>query len=366
MTDVLVDAPAFMERLAEVCQKAKHSIYVQAMTFEGDSAGEQLMDILKSAYAPDKRICIDSYSKVVINDRFVRGTEYIKSSKFRKEVRRTRELIASAPSFGVEVKFTNPTGWLMQKYPLRNHKKMVVIDREICFIGGINFSDHNFQWHDFMIEIDDSWVANKVHEDFLFTWEGRNQSSDITNKEFRLFFLNGVHSRAIYNDLFKMITHAKSSIQVISPYVSDPLLGYLKESTKKGVSVSIFSPEDNNKSLFKDHLLRELDKKYFQFFLYQNGMSHLKAILIDDETLVFGSSNYDLISYHFEQEVVMAVSSPSLIASFKKKILEVDLFKSYQIYPGETKTRAIPSLILHFLGRLSRLASSSVLKPKGF
>ena len=50
-------------------------------------------------------------------------------------------------------------------------------------------------------------------------------------------------------------------------------------------------------------------------------MSHMKAILVDDEKLIFGSSNYDLVSYYFEQEVVFMSEDKALIDEFRKKVL---------------------------------------------
>ena len=61
---------------------------------------------------------------------------------------------------------------------------------------------------------------------------------------------------------------------------------------------------------------------------FQNQMSHLKAILIDDKTLICGSSNFDLVSYYFEQEIVLVLNDEMVVSEFIHKIKEPDLKNS--------------------------------------
>eukprot|EP00179_Madagascaria_erythrocladioides_P023850 CAMPEP_0198358008 /NCGR_PEP_ID=MMETSP1450-20131203/129033_1 /TAXON_ID=753684 ORGANISM="Madagascaria erythrocladiodes, Strain CCMP3234" /NCGR_SAMPLE_ID=MMETSP1450 /ASSEMBLY_ACC=CAM_ASM_001115 /LENGTH=111 /DNA_ID=CAMNT_0044064703 /DNA_START=27 /DNA_END=359 /DNA_ORIENTATION=- len=110
---------------------------------------------MKASPAEDKRLLIDSYSKLVINDHFIPSLKYLRDGDFRSEVKNTKRLVEEARENGIAVTFTNPLGWMALKYPLRNHKKMVILDSEVSFLGGINFSDHNFAWHDMMVQLSD-------------------------------------------------------------------------------------------------------------------------------------------------------------------------------------------------------------------
>ena len=60
---------------------------------------------------------------------------------------------------GVTVHWTNPVGVLFLEFVARNHKKSVVIDDRIVYLGGINVCDHNFAWHDIMLRIEDERVG---------------------------------------------------------------------------------------------------------------------------------------------------------------------------------------------------------------
>ena len=350
-----------MQRLEEVTSTANESFLAQAMTFEGDEAGKWLIEIMKASPAKDKRLLIDCYSKVVINDHFILSKKYLSDKEFRSEVKATKSLIKDARNEGIEVKFTNPVGILGQKYPLRNHKKMVIVDGKHSFLGGINFSDHNFAWHDMMVELSDAKLGSSLTQDFTKTWDGTNQSTTSKTDDGQLYLFNGSKSKSLYDDFFGHIKSAKKSVQIISPYISEPLLGVLRSVAANGVKITIVSPQENNKSIFKNIILSEQQKGYFELKEYP-GMSHMKAILIDDEKLIFGSSNYDLVSYYFEQEVVFVSQDNDLIQDFKKKVMsEVseptgnDQFSKFATWKA--------TALMNLLDKVGGVVSKTILRP---
>ena len=330
------------------------------MTFEGDAAGKWLIELMKQSPAKEKRLLVDSYSKVVINDHFVKSLKYLKDETFRNEVTETRLLIKEAQDAGIKVQFTNPVGLIGQRYPLRNHKKMVLIDEEISFLGGINFSDHNFAWHDMMVKLTDRELGKILTGDFMNTWNGVNQSETWQTSRGQLYLFNGSNSTVLYETFFEHLRKANDSIKVISPYISEPLLKVLRSVAKHGVEITVISPQENNKSIFKNIILSEREKGYFKLMEYP-GMSHMKAILIDGKKLIFGSSNYDLVSYFFEQEVVFLSEDQSLVHEFEKKVLsEVTEFSS----PGYSKFQANKAaLLMKLLNGVGGLFSRTILRP---
>ncbi len=324
---ILVDAEAFKRRLEEIIPKAKETVYVQAMTFEGDEVGKWLMGLLLKSTAKEIRLCIDSYSKFVINDCFVFSPKYLFDQTFRQEVKETRTLLKLAKENGIKVKVTNPLGFLFHKYPFRNHKKIVTVD-DVSYLGGINFSEHNFLWHDMMIEIHDIHINRLLKEDINQTFDGINQNETVNIGESQLYFLDGWRSRKKYEDIFSSLKKAKKSIHIFSPYISDPLLTFIKENVNPNVELNIISPKQNNKTLFKSILQNEFLKGHFSLWLYQNRMSHLKAILVDGEVLITGSSNFDFVSYYFEQEVVLVSRDKKIVSDFEEYVKTPDLQNS--------------------------------------
>jgi phosphatidylserine/phosphatidylglycerophosphate/cardiolipin synthase-like enzyme len=62
--------------------------------------------------------------------------------------------------------------------------------------------------------------------------------------------------------------------------------------------------------------------------LYDGRMSHIKAMLVDDEALVVGSSNFDYLSFHTHQEMIAIVRNPEVVAQYRRDVLEPDLAQS--------------------------------------
>ena len=95
--------------------------------------------------------------------------------------------------------------------------------------------------------------------------------------------------------------------------------------SKTGVETVLITPEINNKSFLKPYILWESLRSGFDVYLFQGRMSHLKAILIDDHTLILGSPNFDFMSFAFQQEVFLIIRDPDVIAQFNRKVLEPDM-----------------------------------------
>src|SRR5262249_42223739 len=148
---------------------------------EGDSVGKKLSEALLSSPAPDKRILADSFTRVVINDRFRYAPANLFDDSVRHEARETARMTEQLQAAGTAIKFTNPYRPTPRKLLSRNHKKLIVIDDETAYIGGINFSEHNAAWHDMMLRITDAKAVAFLKRDFLSTWGGHNQ---INHREF--------------------------------------------------------------------------------------------------------------------------------------------------------------------------------------
>ena len=129
----------------------------------------------------------------------------------------------------------------------------------------------------------------------------------------------------VYLDLIH--NHYKK-IYVISPYITFPFSQKLIEVSNIGTEVVLITPENNNKRFIKNYILWEFANTNIKVKLYQKNMSHLKAMIIDDEFLIIGSSNFDLISYRIQKEIVAVITDRTVIAEFIEKVLQKDLENS--------------------------------------
>ena len=65
--------------------------------------------------------------------------------------------------------------------------------------------------------------------------------------------------------------------------------------------------------------------------MYQTKMSHLKAIIVDDEILIAGSTNFDFASYFLEQEYCAVIRDSATVSAFKSKVVD-DAMASSTVY----------------------------------
>jgi cardiolipin synthase len=226
---------------------------------------------------------------------------------------------------GVGVRFSNPLGPSPLKLVRRNHKKIAVFDGRIAYVGGINFSEHNFAWHDMMFRIESDDLASVLADDFLATWDGAPRAFDRTVGPLRVISLNGRGNRRGMEPVLEAVDGAQRSIDIVSAYLSHPFTRHLARARARGVRVRVITPAQNNKSNLARHILEVAHRKRLEVHRYRGGMSHMKAMLIDGEVLVAGSTNFDFMSLHVLEELVVMTRDRGMIDAFLDRVWRPDL-----------------------------------------
>jgi cardiolipin synthase len=329
--ELLVNYNEFWTRLREDIARASRSVFVQTFAFEGDRVGKQLSSVLLSAAATDKRVLADSFTRVVLSDRFRYSPANFFDEELRQEARATTAMMGELKSAGVEIRFTNPYGISPRRLLSRNHKKLIVLDDTTAYIGGINFSEHNAAWHDMMLRIEDKAVAEFLRQDFLSTWAGRDRVAQQQFNGIQLLTADGRTNQAAFQRVLDLIDSARQTIFVESPYITFPFYERLRAATRRGVTVKIVTPGQNNWRFFANYARLESARSEIDLRLWQGGMSHLKAMLIDGETLIAGSSNFDYLSYRIHQELLAVITNQEVVADFSRRVMMPDLANARSI-----------------------------------
>ena len=317
---LLIGSDTFWKQAAADISRARSRVLVQAMTFEGDAAGQAVAAAVRGSKAADRRVLVDDYSRVVVSDSFVLSPRYLLDGAFRNEVKATRAMFRKLREDGIGVRATNPIEGRVARYGVRNHKKLIVAD-DVAYVGGVNFSDHNFAWHDLMLRIEAPGPAGFLAEDFDATWESRSQLRHGQFGALTLSALDGRTNREGFRPLLDAIAGARERIEVVSPYLSFPYVGILGEAVRRGVRVDVLTPFDGNKPMVRHYLSDASRRAGFHVDLLPE-MTHLKAMLIDGRLLVLGSSNFDFPSYYSLEEYVAMIEDPELIAAFRAQVLK--------------------------------------------
>jgi cardiolipin synthase len=351
---LIVDSPAFMAQLERDVAGASRSVHAQVMSFEGDEAGKRFAALLLGRKDLERTLIIDQYSLFHISDRFLAHPKHALNRDLWKERRETLRVARELSDDGVTVHWTNPVGILFLEFMSRNHKKAIVVDDRIVYLGGINVCDHNFAWRDIMLRIEDERVGAFMRADFAATLRGENLSSRGDFGDLEIALLDGESNLALNEPVLRLIREARESIVVQSAYLTFPCFDYLAEAAGRGVAVTLVTPKDNNMPWMSPYAEWAAARAGVAVRLYDGRMSHIKAMLVDDEALVVGSSNFDYLSFHTQQEVLAIVRSPEVIAQYRRDVLQPDL--AYSVAPTGDYSNVLQTLSERSLRGVGRVA----------
>lgn len=313
-TYVFADSDSFFNKLAADIQNAKRSVRIQCMSFEADLIGTKLIELLSSKPTLERTLLIDHYSRFVVNDTFLFAPAgWMNKNNARDERKELDILLKRARESGIRIKFTNPMGLMMYRYPARNHKKMVLIDENISYLGGMNFTEHNFRWTDLMVRHTQSAINTALSVSFDADLNETEVEPIIQiNKDTTLYIFDGLKTKSAYQTLMEQIK-SSNKIVAISPYISYPMLDAIGEIPDNKVIL----PKQNNKPLIK--FIHSLKRYSTINYIYVSGeMLHTKLMLLDDSIAVYGSGNFDTISYFFEKEIILVNKDSRLLDQLTK------------------------------------------------
>lgn len=261
-------------------------------------------------------------------------------------LRPPRRAIAGLKAAGGEVRFFSP---LIQrpgngKLNLRNHRKMVIADGMRVFSGGMNVGQDYLgpepspgRWNDLGFDLTGPAVAN-FEDIFISDWEVAGgvperrprtgtapQKGDATVQVVPAgpdLVLDPLH-----DGLVQSIHAARKRVWIVTPYfLPTELLGNaLTIAARRGVDVQIVLPRKSNQRLAdfaRGAYLREMEDAGCKVLLWQPGMIHAKAGLIDDVAFV-GSANFDVRSMLLNFEVDLFVYDVRSVATLESWFLDL-------------------------------------------
>ncbi|MFM5907819.1 MAG: phospholipase D-like domain-containing protein [Novosphingobium sp.] len=313
--ELFVGSGPFWQAASADIAAARRRVLVQAMTFEGDAAGTAVATAIGKSAAAERKVLVDDYTRHVINDTFLALTS---DSAIHAEARATWDMFDALIASGTQVRVTNPMGRNPFNYVLRNHRKLLVMD-DAVWIGGINFSDHNFAWHDMMLRIESAAIADWFAGEFAKDWHGTPSPNSARLGQIDVHSLDGLHNAEGSRALLDLFENARHSLDVISAYPTFPFVSAMARAARRGVAVSIYTPRPNNKPIVRDYLLGVAQRSGIRLRLLPE-MTHVKAAMIDGETVVAGSSNFDFVGYRVSAEYYAVLRETGIVGTFEQDL----------------------------------------------
>lgn len=357
------DGKEFFDALLKSLSKAKRSINIQFYIFKNDDIGTKILNILeeKAKDGVEVRLLYDSVGSRLLNRRVLK--------KLKAVGGKTGEFF---PSW---LKFININ------MNFRNHRKIVVIDNKIGFVGGFNVGDEYLgkdkkfgYWRDTHIKFKGSAVKD-LNLRFLADWRYA------TKEDIDLSEVLGVSDESIGEPntgmqivssgpnlsdrceiklaYLKMIQKAKRYLYIQSPYliIDKTVSDSLKLAAASGVDVKIMIPgKGDHPFVYWANLVNagELLEYGIKIYHYdKNAFLHAKTVVIDDEICSIGTANMDTRSYELNFEVNAFIYS-QVISKQQKKEFEKDMLKCEELTLEKYKNR---SRVVRIKESISRLFS---------
>jgi len=346
---IFTDGKQKFEQLFKDIEQAKNHIHIQYYIIQNDCLGKRFIEALTAKVKEGVKV------RVLYDDL---GSRTLKK-KFFKEFREAGGRVEVF--FPSKVKFFNP------RLNFRNHRKLVIIDGKIGYVGGFNIGDEYLglvqkfgYWRDTHLRIEGSAVY-AIQTRFILDWNQASKHHDIVYQPnyFPVLEPNGsiglqiVTSgpdsewEQIKNGYIKLITSAKKSILIQTPYFipDSSLLDALRIASLSGVSVKLMIPNKPDHVFVywaTTYYAGELLKTGAQVYIYDNGFIHAKMIVVDEEVSSVGTANIDVRSFKLNFEVNAFIYDESiaqtLTAVFYKDI-EVSTELTRELY--EKRSRKI-------------------------
>ncbi|MDO5027622.1 MAG: cardiolipin synthase [Bacillota bacterium] len=308
--DVFYNGLALKDDLIREIKQAQRSIYLQAYIIKSGAYFDELKEALieKAQEGLDVRILVDGMG----------GRDL--SKKDRK--------ILQANGIKLAVFFPPFLGNLNIRMNFRNHRKVIVIDSKLGYVGGFNIGDEYIDkskkfghWRDTHLKIRGEAVNDLTHRfylDYKFATgdsSGSYQSYNYEGEENYDVAMNIISSgpdhelEQIRDGFCKMIESAQSRIYLQTPYFipDEGLFKSLRMAAYSGVDVKIMVPKKPDHPFVKSasrSYLAELMKYGAEVYYYEtHGFLHSKMMLIDNFVSTVGTANFDIRSFSLNFEV---------------------------------------------------------------
>jgi cardiolipin synthase len=295
--------------------------------------------------------------------------------KYRETVRR---LEAMGADWHVMLP-VQPLRGRIQRPDLRNHRKLLVIDGTVGFLGSQNITDSSYNlpknirqglhWVDLMVRVDGPVVAslNAVFlSDYYAETDTVPEGIDITRIETGAGDLDcqivpsgpGFEVENNLRLFLGLLYAAQERIMIVSPYFvpDEALLAAVTSAVDRGVQVELFVSEQGDQAMVY-HAQRSyyeaLLRAGIRIWMYPKPyILHTKSLTIDDQVAVIGSSNMDMRSFGLNMEVSMLVRGEEFVDEMR--VVE-DEYRSLsrELTLDEWMQQPLRSTVLDNLARLT-------------
>ena len=326
---LLVNGTAAFPAIFAAAEKAEKSLLVESYIFGDDEIGRRMVDLMirKAKAGVECRLIIDGL-----------GSEAFPPDLLDKlAAERRGDYFVFRP-----VHFFNKI-W-MPVSSLRDHRKIVVVDGRVAFLGGINMAADESDWRDFMVRIEGPAVGS-VTRLFASEWARGDAKERLAGDAYfpALEPVGKLNIRVLGNQARKTrweiyaayrdaLRRAKREVIIANAYFlpDQRIRRELVKAVRRGVRVILLLPAKSDVPLVQaasEFHFRSYLKRGLEIFLYSERPLHAKVAVIDGHWLTVGSYNLDHQSLRNNLEITAVIDDPALGLTLRNELVR-DLYKS--------------------------------------
>ena len=361
---LLLNGEEKFPELIKALENAKSHIHLEYYIYENDVTGNQIAEMLikKAKEGLEVRFLYDDFGSHGLTKPFI---QKLKDAG-----------VQTAPFYKIK--------WyaLANRINYRNHRKIVIIDGYVGFVGGINMSDkyrndlipkNKLFWRDTHLMVMGQ-ATSYLQYLFMCDWNFCSPNKLVYNE---LYFpeiplnntieddvvqiaASGPDSLqpVIFYSLLESISAAKKSIYITSPYFipGESLMDALIIAIQSGLDVKVLVPGISDSKMVNaaaSAYYTELLQYGAKIYKYNKGFVHAKTMVIDDDLAIIGSANMDYRSFDLNFEVNAMLYSKS-IAKQLTEAFNNDLKVSTKIDANDWLNRP---MFVHLWEKMVRLLS---------
>lgn len=328
------DGKTKFEALFKEIRAAKEHVHIQYYIFMDDEIGMALGDLLieKVKEGLEVRLLYDDV-----------GSWKAKNAFYKK-----LEDGGVAVSPFLKVKFP----LLTSRVNYRNHRKVVVIDGKIGFMGGMNVADryiHGFDWgiwRDSHFKLE-GYAVHGLQTSFIIDWYSATKELLVAQKYYQAEANRGEivmqiatsgpegEFKEIHQGIFHAIMNAQKYIYIQTPYFipTDSMLLAIQTAAMSGVEVCLMVPKHSDTTfvhIASMSYIKDLLSSKVKVYFFTAGFLHSKLMVIDDSLVITGSANMDVRSFEHNFEIdAFIYNDETAVAA--KNIFYSDMAQSEQI-----------------------------------
>ncbi|ELY5826564.1 cardiolipin synthase ClsB [Cronobacter turicensis] len=312
--ELLENGDQFYPAVFDAIDKARSKVILETFIWFDDNVGRQLHEVILNAAqrGVSVEVLLDGYGSPDLSDEFV-GT---------------------LTSAGVMFRYYDPrprTMGMRTNVFRRMHRKIVVIDGEVAFVGGINYSAEHMSDYgpeakqDYAVRVEGPVVQDIYHfvlsnlgEERVSRWWQRHYQQAVENTtpgEAQALFVwrdNNDHRDDIERHYLKMLANAKKEVIIANAYFFPGyrLLHAMRNAARRGVKVKLIVQGEPDMPIVKVGarlLYNYLVKGGVEVYEYLRRPLHGKVALMDDHWATVGSSNLDPLSLSLNLEANLII-----------------------------------------------------------